>query len=436
MLLYSPYNTPRLQYIVDFVNKELFGDTLSITTDREGFAKDAHPKLNYSDEEISEEEFFIRKTPLLFETGIRSRAIECFDLNYHKAFFETSGDFPFDIFAASFYLLSRYEEYLPHEKDEYGRYAHTNSIAFREGFLHIPLVNVWLQEFRKALQEKFPSIAFHRPSFKFIPTYDIDIAYAYLNKGWRRNAGGLARSLLKGDWAAARERCRVLIKRQKDPYDAYEWLDSVHLYCRMRAYYFFLAAREPHLYDRNISRNNSSFRDLIRYHANGYTIGIHPSWQSGDDAGLLEDEIDWLGDLVGKKVVYSRQHFIRFTLPETYRQLSRMGIEKEFSMGYGTINGFRASVASSFHWYDLEREEKTGLMLFPFCFMDANAFYEQKLAAREAFHELMNYYHAIKKVNGMMVTIWHNQFLAGDPQFTGWKEVYEVFLKEEVYWDM
>ncbi len=63
------------------------------------------------------------------------KTIECFDINFHKAFFETSGDFPFDIFAASFYLLSRYEEYLPHEKDMYGRYAHTNSLAFREHFL-------------------------------------------------------------------------------------------------------------------------------------------------------------------------------------------------------------------------------------------------------------------------------------------------------------
>lgn len=105
-------------------------------------------------------------------------------------------------------------------------------------------------------------------------------------------------------------------------------------------------------------------------------------------------------------------------------------------MGYGSINGFRASVASSFYWYDLEKEERTDLRIFPFCFMDANAYYEQRYTAAQAMTELMHYYHLIHKVNGLMITVWHNTFLGSDPQFAGWKEVYEIFLKEEVYWDM
>ena len=104
-------------------------------------------------------------------------------------------------------------------------------------------------------------------------------------------------------------------------------------------------------------------------------------------------------------------------------------------MGYGTINGFRASVASSFYWYDLEKEEATNLMVFPFCFMDANAYYEQKLEAHQALSELMKFYQSIRKVNGMMCTIWHNSFVGSSPMFKGWKEAYEIFLKEEVYWD-
>ena len=104
-------------------------------------------------------------------------------------------------------------------------------------------------------------------------------------------------------------------------------------------------------------------------------------------------------------------------------------------MGYGSINGFRASVASSFYWYDLEKEAATALRIFPFCFMDANSYYEQKYTAGQAMNELMHYYHLIRKVNGLMVTVWHNSFLGTDPQFAGWREVYETFLREEVYWD-
>jgi hypothetical protein len=436
MLLYSQNITARLIYIVNFISKELFDQSILITTDRDEFIRYDYPKLNYSNGELSDNDFFIRSTPLLFQDSIGDQHIDCFEFNYNKAFFQTSGDFSFDIFAASFYLLSRYEEYLPHKKDDYGRFSHMDSLAHREGFLKIPLVNIWIQEFKKALHHKFPALSFRHPSFKFIPTYDIDIAYSYLHKGWKRNAGGLLRSLVKGEWSEIEDRIQVLMRKKKDPFDSYEWLDSLHLYCRLRAYYFFLVAREQKLYDKNISPDNLAFQNLVNYHSQGYTVGIHPSWQSGEDEKLLKEEIELLEYLCNKEIAYSRQHYIRVELPLTYQRLLNNYIDKDFSMGYGTTNGFRASVASSFYWYDLEKEQETKLMLFPFCFMDANSFYEEKCNPQQALSELMHYYHAIKKVNGLMITIWHNNFLGTDPKFTGWREVYEVFLKEEIYWDM
>ena len=56
------------------------------------------------------------------------------------------------------------------------------------------------------------------------------------------------------------------------------------------------------------------------------------------------------------------------------------------------------------------------------------------LDAAQARNQLMRYYHHVRKVNGLMVTIWHNHFLGTDPQFAGWRQVYELFLKEEIFW--
>ena len=139
--------------------------------------------------------------------------------------------------------------------------------------------------------------------------------------------------------------------------------------------------------------------------------------------------------LTDRKIVHSRQHFLRFTLPQTFRRLATLGIEKEFSMGYGTVNGFRASTCSSFYWYDLEREEQTTLRLFPFCFMDANAFFEQKLNPQQAYHELVQYYDIVKKLDGLFISVWHNTILGQNPQFEGWPAMFELFMKETVYWD-
>jgi hypothetical protein len=157
-------------------------------------------------------------------------------------------------------------------------------------------------------------------------------------------------------------------------------------------------------------------------------IGVHPSWQSGDDHRLIYEERRRLEEIVNKYVPLSRQHYIRFTLPQTFRHLIDAGVKEDFSMGYGSINGFRASVASPFYWYDLEKEEQTGLLLNPFCYMEANSFFEQKISAGQAFNEMMHYYKVIKEVNGMMITIWHNHFLGTDPLYKGWREAYERFI--------
>ena len=353
LVLYSNTITPRLQYVVDFISNELFHQPIRIVTDIGAFKIIDQPKLNYSDKEIGEKEFYLKNHPLLFENGIKQQNIECFDLNFHKAFFETEGDFPFDVFAASFYLLSRYEEYLPHKKDEYGRYAHTESIAFKEGFLNMPLVNIWLEEFKKSLQKKFPELIFKRKNFKCLLTYDIDEAYAYRYKGIIQTLGGVTRSMLRGNFSEAEQRLRVVNGKEKDPYDCFEWLDALHLYCRLKPYYFFPVAKKQKGYDKNTSTNVKPYRSLIEYYSVNYKVGIHPSWQSGDDHSLLKEELEWLEAVADKHIIHSRQHYLRFTLPHTYRRLIDAGIQKEFSMGYGTVNGFRASVCSSFYWYDL-----------------------------------------------------------------------------------
>jgi hypothetical protein len=436
MLFYSDQDSPRLIYILDLFSNEIFNEPMRFTSDQDAFISYTGAKINYSPERLSENEFFLRPHALLFEKDIREQLINRFDVSDKPAFFKTNGDFPFDLFAAAFYLLSRYEEYLPFEPDTFGRFPHQSSLAYKEKFLDFPLINYWLEDFKKLLRQKFPDLIFRMKDFKFIPSYDIDIAYSYKYKGLKRNLGGFCRSLVKGQWHYLLDRWDVLFYKKKDPFDSYEWLDSLHLYCRTRAYYFFMLAKKQKGVDKNISPAKQGLRSLIAYHAAGYTVGVHPSWQSGDEEAVLMEEVDELEKITGTPVKYSRQHYIRMNLPKTYRQLIDVGIEKDFSMGYGASNGFRASIASSFFWYDLKTEKKTKLMLFPFCFMDATAFYENRLTPKAAFTELMGYYRKIKQVNGLMATIWHNQFFGTDPMFTGWKEVYEVFLKDQIYWDM
>jgi hypothetical protein len=424
MLIYSERVSTRLQYISKFILREQLGITVTLTTNLEGFESHDGPRINYSGRQNGGDFFKLENHPLLFENGISEQKVDCFLHNGSKAFFQTANsDFPFDIFAASFYLLSRYEEYLPHKQDMYGRYSHENSLAFREGFLNIPIVNSWIQDFGKALQNKFPDLNISMPAFSYTPTYDIDIAWSFKGKGLYRNIGGFLK-------APSLERLSVLTRVKKDPYDCYEFLRDLHHEYKPDPIYFFLVATSRSKYDKNISPYEHNMWQLIKRHAKKYRVGLHPSWKSNENVELLKKEKKILETAGDQPVLRSRQHYIKFTLPETFNRLVEIGITEDYSMGYGSINGFRASVASSFYWYNLSTESVTPLRLFPFCFMDANSFFEQKQGAEESFEELQHYSEQCKKAGGQLVTIFHNNFLGASKKFDGWREGYVKFISQ------
>jgi len=426
LLIYSHTTSARLQYICSFLFTELMGVEYQISIDSEAYRAFEGAKLNYSDRPIDGKGIHIHNHPLLFETGIRQQETDCFTVNGNKAFFKTStGDQPFDILAASFYLISRYEEYLPFEKDSYGRYAHENSLAFKEGFLSLPLIQIWLNDFKMMLKDRFPEFNFTSQPFSFIPTYDIDIAYAYKYKGIIRNLGGFIKS-------PSLERIQVLIGSKKDPFDCYAELDEWHQQYDLKPIYFFLVAATNGRYDKNILPHKNSIWHLVKRHARKYTIGLHPSWQSGDDRHLLSSEKIQLEAMAEQAapIISSRQHYIRFELPHGYQQLEAAGIQHDYSMGYGSINGFRASVAAPFYWYDLQKDRVTDLQIHPFCFMEANSFYEQHYSAEQAYEELMQYYHQCKTYGGTLISIWHNNFLGADKKTQEWKDMYRRFIAQ------
>ncbi|MEP6514320.1 MAG: polysaccharide deacetylase family protein [Parafilimonas sp.] len=433
IVIYCDNITSRLQYIV----KTLFGIDVTLRSCAEKQADENFPIIDYTQAKFSPASVWIRPHALLFQDDISTQNIECFEWNGLKAFFKTSGDISFDIFAASFYLITRYEEYLPHILDKYGRYVHTNSLAFREDFLQLPLINLWLAEFSTLLQHKPPAFNLQSSTFNlqlstfsFLSTYDIDIAYAYKHHSLIQTAGGYLKDLITGKWNQLAHPSNVFLGSKKDPFDIYEWLHELNDKYNLKPVYFFLVAETRKGYDKNLSPHTEGIKNLIRQHAAKYAIGIHPSWQSNTDEKILQHEIELLDEITNSKIENSRQHYIKLKFPETYRALIKQGIKNDYSMGYGSINGFRASYCLPYQWFDLKKNEQTGLMIHPFCYMDANSFFEQHYSAQQAAEELQHYYDIVKKVNGKLITIFHNHFLTEQSQWLPWRRMYEDFLRK------
>ncbi len=427
LLVYAKHITPRLSYIVS----TLFSNA-TVTDSQDRFFLHKGIKINYSADKINSDELWVVPYGLLTEQGIRKQAIDCFEWAGMNFFFATNGDLPFDIFSASFYLLTRYEEYLPHELDQYGRYSHTNSLAYKEGFLKLPLVNLWIQMFEGYLTKRNQNSAIRNQNskFNFVPTYDIDIAYSYLHKPVWKNVAGFYRDLLQGKFEQVMERGNVYSGRKKDPFDVFDWMDSLHEKYRLQPIYFFLTILKRGKFDKNLLARSKALQQLYQRLSKIYITGLHPSWQSGTDEWLLGKELKTLENIIQKPVIISRNHYLRFTVPHSYRRLMAAGIKDDYSMAYGTINGFRASYTLPFSWYDLEQESVTGLVIHPFCFMEANSFFEQGYSAEEAGEEIQYYFDVVKKVNGEFITLFHNHFLTEQPEWIGWRRMYEDFLEK------
>jgi hypothetical protein len=423
VLLYSPLPTARLHYSASFIFSDRLRVPFRITDNIHELSSFAGIRINYADSETAATCFHIRPSGLLQELGIRPQnpAYQK-QTEQHQIFPAASADCPFDLFSSCFYLISRYEEYLPHSKDSYGRFAHGESLAHRSGFLQEPVVDQWIVWLAGQLNQRFPEQHIPLPEFRFVPTYDIDNAFAFRHKNLIRTLGGWLRSPSLDRWL-------VLTGKKKDPYDSYDLLDEEHAKHGLVPRYFFLAAKNMEEYDKNIDRG-PALTALIARHGSKYPVGLHPSWQSGGSEAVLLEEKSYLESVLGKSVCHSRQHFIRFNLPDGYRRLIDASITDDHSMGYGSINGFRASTGASFKWYDLEKETITSLKVHPFCYMEANSYYEQQHTAARALEELQHYFRVCKTAGTSLTTIWHNHFLGTGPRFAGWRETYLFFLNQ------
>ncbi len=420
-IVFTQHTTPRLDYIV----RTLFGSNAVITRDIHKFSNSSLKKINYSSTKFDKESLWIEPYGLLEETSVEERLIECFEWQGLVAFFETKGTLPFDIFSAAFYLLSRYEEYTDDFKaDAYGNYHHENSLAFKENFLHQPLINLWLLKIQKEY-----NLPLQTTSFNIIPTYDVDIAFAYKHHSFAKTTGGILKDAFKFRRSVV-DRIRVLFGFQKDPFDVFDWLDKLHRKYKLKAKYFFLVAKSRGLYDKNPTPTSKGVKKLIKQHSLNYEVGIHPSYVSNSNENILCKEILSLKKITQKEVVISRQHYLQLSFPATYQSLIKAGVEDDYSLGYGTHNGFRASYSKPFYWYNLVEEKQTTLMLHPFCYMDANSIFEQKLTPENALQEMLYYHNTVKQISGDFIYIMHNHFLANQPECKLWIETYEDFLRK------
>jgi peptidoglycan/xylan/chitin deacetylase (PgdA/CDA1 family) len=290
----------------------------------------------------------------------------------------------FDIFAAK-------EEYSG-EKDRYGRFLHafsTNKNVFR------PLVSNYLVE-HGLLHVYWPEN--HR--FAAFLTHDIDT----VSPSWKNCFFAAAKLALRlPQKSLGRLANKIKRDNSQNPYWNFKKIVDLEKKYDAKSTFFFKAAIKDNVrwvYDINNLRNELHF--LVDQK---WEVGLHSGFYSFNDPIALRKEKAKMEDVLGKKILGVRNHYLRFGIPETWKLLANLGFEYDTSFGYPDMPGFRNGMCHPFKPYDLFDDKEIDILEIPLVIMDNSLLRMDQDKAWALVKYLIN---NTAKSNGVITILWHN----------------------------
>jgi hypothetical protein len=429
LLIYTHQVTPRLRYIFKQLLKGYLGVDFNFTNSIPDFVAHNGPKLSYTKKPLGNELYF-RSSDILFESGIVDYDINVSQWDGVKIFFQVGENsaLPFDIFGASFYLLSRYEEYLPHMRDEHNRFISIEGVAYKNDFHNEPVVDIWLNRLRDLLSEKFDLEIKDKRKFEFESTINVSRLYNFRLKGFVRTVGGIMSDLVFFRLRNIYDRMITMFGLRKDPFDGFSFLLWLQQKYSISMKVFFLVGNYSK-FDRNISYHRMSFRSLIKSVGDRSGIGLLPSYYSNYSPANIKLEKERLEEITNFRIYSSRQHYVKLQLPETYRFLLDNEITHDYSMGFADMCGYRAGTAEVFYFYDLDSEIQTPLHVHPFVVNDYAMKNFMGLQAKDALKLIKSYIDNSRKNNTKFSSLFHSDSLGRDEEWEGWRSVYSEMIR-------
>ena len=429
LLVYTHKVTPRVKYIFKQICTRILGIPVGFTSKIEEFIAHDGMKMSYAKQPLAKE-LFVRSNDLLHEQGLAFLTINVNDWGDAKCFFPT-GDkshLPYDIFAASFYLLTRYEEYLPHVQDNYGRFVAEESLAHKHGFLHQPVVDVWAYKFMIVLRSFYPDFVPIKRAYQVKPIIDVPMAYDFKQKGIMRTIGGTLFDFGRLKFRRLYHRYSVLFGFKKDPYNTFSYIINRQKQSGNRFIVFFLIGSYS-TYDKNINIQKKNFVSLIKSVADYCKVGLKISFFALEDLDLLKEEKKAMEEVINTPLEHSRHSFSKLNLPDAYRNLVALEVKEDYTMGYINTIGFRAGTCTPFLFYDIDYEAQTPLLLNTFHVIDSallkhNSLLDKKKVINEVISE-------VKKVNGTFTPVFHNYTFSDESKWKDFKELFNIIIDSQ-----
>jgi hypothetical protein len=333
-----------------------------------------------------------------------------------------------DIFAASFFMLTRWEEYVNKIRDKHNRFPAIESLAYKQGFLDKPIVNEFIENLKNKLLEFDNSLVFKKHEFKLTITHDIDFPFRYLPL--KKIIKALMGDLLKRrDFSLAFENTVGYINsffdKKKDPYNTFDYLMSISESIGTKSYFF--------LHSSNHSKYDIDNKKYLKIIANnitkkGHFLGYHPSYDSYNDEILFQEDKKKLEKLIEQKLLYGRGHYLRFEIPTTWQIWEDSGMKWDSSLAYADKEGFRCGVCYEYSVFNILTRKKLNLKEKPLIVMDGNFItYQPNVNHEYMKNKIVQLINEVKKYNGNFVFLWHNSSF-NNRTWKNFQDIYEKVL--------
>ena len=325
-----------------------------------------------------------------------------------------------DVFGGAFFMLTRYEELVVSERDQYGRFPAAASAAGRHAFLRTPVVDAYVDLLWDALGRAWPRLERRETAYEVVLTHDVDDPLSTLGHGpreiARQFAGDLAR---RRDPRMFARRARALLgDRASDPHNTFDFLMDVSERHGLRSGFYFLAHRDerprdhgPYLFE------DPWVRALVgRVARRGHEVGLHPSFCTWRDATRTGEELARLlrvaeAEGVRQDAWGGRQHYLRWANPVTWRNWEAAGLSYDASVGYAEAVGFRTGTCHPYRVFDLQERRPLRLWERPFQVMDVTLLSTMGLTPEAARAAVIEIAAACRRHRGTLGILWHNNTL-------------------------
>lgn len=427
ILVYTQTVTPRIRYIFRHVLKHILEIDVEFASNLETFVAHQGAKLSYGDQPMGSG-LFVQSHGLLQESGIRELDLTVTDWASLPCFFpcsDPSSCVPYDIFAASFFLITRYEEYQRVPSRKIPEFDATHSLAYTYRFLQSPVVDLWAYRFREVMEDTFGTVPEVSRRTTILPMFVVSDTFKYKRKGILRSVGRTVEDLSRLQLTTILERMRVLLKIKRDPYDSYEWILRFRKQ-RNLEFLFLFGLGNYSRYEKNIGYLNKSYRMLIKSVADHATVGLRLSYAAVQLQKSLKIEKERLEGIINYPPEHSVCSDYKIMFPETYRNLVESEITHDYSMGYPTHAGFRAGTCIPFFFYDLVYEIQTPLRVHSFCCtpQSFDEIYDPKVA-KVKFTELQQ---RIIQVQGECIPAFSNALFTATERGRFWRKVFGYLM--------